>query len=143
VQAIDAYYARLYDLQDKRAFDAKGILGCFEKGTGELNFDFKTAAEKFRLIEDITVPVLVPNDENAVSLLQEVRASEFPWLYSRKLQVYTVNIYENEFQALQDRGLIDVYAGVYAVLNDLAYYDAETGLLIPDSSGGDALFFDG
>jgi CRISPR-associated endonuclease/helicase Cas3 len=142
LDAIDAYFAEMYGMQSENAYDAIGILNYFEKRTGELNFDFRTAAERFKLIEDDTVPVIIPFDERAVSLLKEIRSSRFPSNYSRQLQVYTVNIYEREFQSMQSLGLIDAYSDTYAVLNDMTYYDAETGLLIPET-GGEALFFDG
>ena len=144
MEAIHEYFKMLYDLQDERAFDAKGILGCFEKRIpGELNFDFKTAAEKFNLIQDHSVSVIIPYNENAISLLQEVGSHRFPYQYSRKLQVFTVNIYEREYQALESIGLIDVYSDTYAVLNNMSYYDMDTGLRIPESGGGEAIFFDG
>jgi CRISPR-associated endonuclease/helicase Cas3 len=143
IEAINAYFETLYGIQGKQAFDAKGILPCFDKGTGELNFDFKAVAEKFKLIDNNTVAVLIPYNEEANKLLQGVRYSPFPASFSRKLQVYTVNIYEQEFQALQSKGVIEMYADTYAVLNDMRYYHPETGLRIPESGGGEAIFFDG
>ena len=143
LQAIHDYYRMLYDLQGKNAFDIKGILGCFEKGVDEPDFDFKTASDEFRLIEDNTVSVVIPYDDDAKALLAQVKFSKFPASFSRKLQIYTINIYEQEFKSLQSRGVINTFGGVYAVLNDMSYYDAETGLSIPEGIGGEALFFDG
>ncbi len=143
MEAIQAYFRELYSLHNPQAFDAKMILACFEKGTGNLSFDFKTAAERFKVIEDITTPVIIPYDEQARSLLWQVRASQYPASFSRKLQVYTVNIYEREYQALQALGLIDMYSDCYAVLNDMSHYDAATGLRLPESTRGEAIFFDG
>jgi len=142
IAAIEAYFNELYGIQDKRAFDAKGILACFEKGTRDLNFDFKTAAEKFKLIENKTVSVIIPYDDNAWTILKDLRISQYPASFARKLQVYTVNIYEQEFQALQNQALVVMYADTYAVLNDMKYYHAETGLKIPESGGGEAIFID-
>jgi CRISPR-associated endonuclease/helicase Cas3 len=143
-QAIKEYYTSLYDLQDSKAFDRKGILDCFEKGiSGEADFDFMTAAEKFKLIENDTMPVVIQYDQEAVSLLEKIRSSSFPLSFSRELQTYTVNIYEQEFEALQSKGLIDTYGGIFSVLNNDEYYKNETGLVIPESGGGAAIFFDG
>jgi CRISPR-associated endonuclease/helicase Cas3 len=143
MEAIQAYFGLLYDLQSDKAFDAKEILGCFEMEGADLIFEFKTAAERFRLIENNTLPVIIPYDEEAKSLLEIVKWTDYPTSYARKLQIYTVNIYEREFQALESKGAIDTYAKTYAVLNNLSLYDAETGLQIPESSGGEAIFFDG
>jgi len=143
IKAIHDYYESLYGLQDQAAFDRKRILDCYEKGTGELDFDFKTAAEKFRLIEDHTVPVIIRYDDEVVETLKDVHSSEYPAKFSRKLQLYTVNIYEREFQALEGKGLVDLYGDTYNVLNAPNYYDKKTGLVIPESEGGEAIFFDG
>jgi len=144
MEAIHDYYELLYDLKGKEDFDKKNIFHCFEKGDpSNLNFDFKTASEKFRLIENNTASIVIQYDQTAISLLDKARISDFPLSFSRELQPYTVNIYQNEFNALQAKGLIDLYGDAYAVLNDMGYYNAETGLQIPESVGGEALFFDG
>ena len=142
--AIRDYYDLLYDLQGPTAFDSRGILDCFEKGTsGVLDFDFKTAAEKFRLINQPTVPVIIQFDENVKRILQEVIHDDYPLRFARRLQLYTVNIYEKEFEALQNKGVIETYSESYEVLDNRkeCYYDAETGLKIPESSAGEAILF--
>jgi CRISPR-associated endonuclease/helicase Cas3 len=148
LEAIAAYYGELYGLQDKKAFDAKEVLGCFEKGTqsGEAVFEFQSAAEKFKIIENDTQAVIIRyNSDQAIidDLLEKVRTAEFPRSYMRKLQPYTVNIYSQEFEALQASGAIDQYADTFFVLNDPDLYNDETGLSIPENQGGQAVFFDG
>lgn len=144
VQAINAYFKMLDNLQDpKHAFDAKGILLHFNKGTGELDFDFKTAADEFSLIENNTVGVVIPYNEEAKKLLERARYHPFPYTFARQLQMYTVNIYEREFEKLQSKGVIETYNDTYQVLTNKKSYDEKTGLILPDDAGGDALFFDG
>jgi CRISPR-associated endonuclease/helicase Cas3 len=140
IRAINAYFETLYNLHDdKRGFDAKEILPCFEKSEG---FDFKTAAEKFKLIEDNTVAVIIPYNDIASKWVEELRYTPYPASTLRKLQSYTVNIYENEFQALNEKGVIEMVADNYAVLNDMSYYNARTGIDLPARDGGEAIFFD-
>jgi CRISPR-associated endonuclease/helicase Cas3 len=139
MQAISAYFNMLITLQDKRIFDAKEILPCFDKSDG---FDFKTAAEKFKLIEDNTVAVIIPYNDKAAKLVEELRYTPYPASTLRKLQGYTVNVYEQEFQALNAKGVIGMAADAYAVLTDTSYYDAQTGIIIPARDGGEAIFFD-
>ena len=143
IQAIQAYFSLLDRLQDpKRASDAKEILACFEKGDG---FDFKTAAEKFRIIENNTVAVIIPFNDEAMKWVEELRFTPYPASTLRKLQGYTVNIYENEFQALNEKGVFEMAADTYAVLKveeKKEYYHDATGLVIPESGGGEAIFFD-
>jgi CRISPR-associated endonuclease/helicase Cas3 len=143
IEAIEQYYNDLYGVQSEHAFDVKRILQHFHKGTGELDFDFKTVAEQFRLIEENTESVIIPYDEQAKDILEQARSSDFPGWYARKLQPYTVNIYDREYETIQNQGLIDRYAEMYSVLNNMEFYDAESGLGLPDREGGAAIFFDG
>ena len=142
-QAIEAYFNFLYNLQDeKTAFDVKKILAYFEKNTGELDFDFKKAAEDFRLIENNTIAVVILYNEEAKELLERAKYHPFPYKFARQLQMYTVNIYENEFEKLQSKGVIETYNETYEVLNNMDYYDENTGLILPADVGGEAVFFD-
>jgi CRISPR-associated endonuclease/helicase Cas3 len=139
IDAIQAFYEQLYSLQDgKRAFDTKEILACFDKVEG---FDFKTAAEKFRIIENDMVSIIIPFDKEAKKLIEELKYTLFPVSTIRKLQPYTVNVYKEEFQAINSKGVIEVVADKYAVLSDMTYYHPETGIIIPECSRGDAIFF--
>ena len=142
IKAINAYFRMLYTLHDERSFDAREIIPCFEKGLGELNFDFKTAAERFNLIDNNTVPVIVPYNEEAKQLIGELKYTPYPATTLRKLQMYTVNIYEYEFESLRSKGVIETYHEKYGILNNQIFYDAQTGLILPADDGGEALFFD-
>jgi CRISPR-associated endonuclease/helicase Cas3 len=140
IEAIIAYFKLLDTLQDpKRASDAKEILACFDKNEG---FDFKTAAEKFKIIENKTIAVIIPYNDEAAKWVEELRYTPYTASTLRKLQGYTVNIYEQEFQALNAKGVIEMAADTYAVLIDMSYYDAQTGIVLPARVGGEAIFFD-
>jgi CRISPR-associated endonuclease/helicase Cas3 len=139
VEAIRAYFELLYSLQDgQQAFDVKSILACFDKDEG---FDFKTAAQNFRIIEDNTVSIIIPFDVEAMRLIEELKFSTYPASTIRKLQPYSINIYEQEYQALNGKGAIEVISDHYAALSDASYYDQQTGVIIPEGSSGDAIFF--
>mgnify|MGYP000973850681 CR=1 FL=1 len=144
VEAIRAYYDLLYDLNDPSAFDSRNILPCFEKGGSAATFDFATAAERFKLIENDTVPVIVPYDQEAIlTLLDELQTTNAPLTVVRRLQQHTVNIYQPEFESLQNSGAITLYAEMYAVLNEYSNYDEHTGLVLPERRGGYAVFPNG
>jgi CRISPR-associated endonuclease/helicase Cas3 len=145
IAAIEAYYSMLYTLHSERSFDEKGIVDHFEKGTRQLDFDFKTAAEKFKLIDESSVTVLIPYDEEARRQIDSLQYANYPAAILRRLQSYAVNIYEQEFTALQSKGAIHTIADTYHALDPSRmadYYHPRTGLMIPERSGGDALFFD-
>ena len=145
IAAIKAYFDSLYSLHGERNFDARGILKHFDKGTGRPDFDFKTAAEKFKLIDDNSVSVIIPREVEAKQLLEELKYTPYPLSTLRKLQMYTVNIYEGEFEALQSKGVIQTIGDQYHVLDEAYindYYDPQTGLVLPTDRGGEAIFYD-
>jgi CRISPR-associated endonuclease/helicase Cas3 len=139
VEAIQAYFGLLDTLQDpQRNSDVKHMLAYLDKR----HFDFARAGEAFRLIDAPTVPVVVPYDDVAQDLLEELRYSQYPAGLARRLQRYTVSIYQRECDALTAKGAIDTYHDLYSVLNDMGYYDPETGLALLTDQGGEAIFFD-
>ena len=69
----------------------------------------------------------------------------YPLPIVRQLQRYTVNIYAREFEALQSQGAIQTLHERYNVLDARwmeTHYHRQTGLVLPTSSGGAAVFFD-
>lgn len=141
--AIGKYFELLYSLQSKDGFDVKKIIAYFHKDTDELDFDFKKAADEFRMIENNTVAVVIPYNEEAKEILEQTRHHPFPYKFARQLQMYTINIYEKEFEKIRSKGVIETYNETYEVLTNMDFYDKQTGLALPVDAGGDALFFDG
>ncbi len=141
--AIGKYFDLLYSLQGKDGFDVKKIIACFNKGTDELDFDFKKAADDFNMIDNNTVGVVIPYNEEAKTLLEQARHHPFPYKFARQLQIYTVNIYEKEFEKIRSKGVIETCNETYEALTNMDFYDKQTGLILPADAGGDALFFDG
>jgi CRISPR-associated endonuclease/helicase Cas3 len=143
MEATRAYFDLLDTLQDvQKASDAKNILECLNRSDG---FDFQTAAEKFKLIDNDTVAVIIPYNDEAQDLVKKLAFIPHPTAILRQLQQYTVSIYENEFQAVNSQGVIMMAADAYAVLKPEAmseFYSENTGLKIPASAGGEAIFID-
>jgi len=142
IPAIEAYFERLYSLQDPQAFDVKGIMRCFEDSDGK--FKFQTAAREFQIIEDLTETVIIPFNEEAKNLIEELKHTQYPASTLRKLQPYTVLIFESEFDKLSAKGVIVTSHEIYHFLDPTRlqeYYDPHRGLLVPESDGGEGLFF--
>jgi len=142
IPAIDAYFGRLYSLQDPQAFDVKGIMEYFDDSAGK--FEFAKAAQAFQVIEDPTETVIIPFNEEAKHLIEELKYTQYPSSILRKLQPYTVSIYQGEFEALSSKGVILTIAEEYAILNPEhfnEYYSPDRGILVPESGGGEGLFF--
>ena len=144
-EAIESYFNFLYNLQGATAFDVKNILAFFDKGTDEFDFDFKTAAENFRMIDNNTVAVVIPYNDEAKKLLGQAKYHPFPYTFARQLQMYSVNIYENEFEKIQSKGVIETINETYEALTESSmkdFYSEQTGLILPTDAGGDAIFID-
>ncbi len=92
------HYFDLYYYQQKSRWDSKDILGHFRldgsMSSFPFHFDFRTVAEEFRLIDDWQVPVIIPYDEKARTLIAELRMPSIPLHRNllRALQRYTVQI---------------------------------------------------
>ncbi len=141
-EAIEIYFNFLYNIQCKDAFDVKKILSRFNDG---IEFEFKTAAEDFRMIEDNTMGVVIPYNDEAKELLKQARHHPFPFSLARPLQMYAVNIFEREFEKLQSKGVIETINETYQALTESSmneFYSEKTGLVLPADAGGDAIFID-
>jgi CRISPR-associated endonuclease/helicase Cas3 len=100
--AIQAYFDKYY-YQQKSQWDSKSIMAdflCVSDPNLPLLFQYKTAAEKFKLIENNQIPVIIPVDEISKNLVEkQLKNPSIPLHRNllRSLQRYTVQIYENEF----------------------------------------------
>ncbi|MBP2144837.1 CRISPR-associated endonuclease/helicase Cas3/CRISPR-associated endonuclease Cas3-HD [Methanofollis sp. W23] len=126
---VAEYFQRLYFYEGDDGLDRKKILSCLEDGGRRLEFPFEDVDAAFRIIESGTKEVIVPYDENARSLIQELKSTHSPWEVARRLQPYTVSVYANEFRDLEDADALESVGGRFFVLKDTASYSEETGLL--------------
>lgn len=142
LDAIKDYYNTLYGIQTDHAFDSAEVLDCFEKpNMRTLNFDFRTAAEKFKIINTDTIGIIVPRDEIAINLVERLKFVQNIGSTMRKLQRYTVNIYPNEFLNLREAGqILMIKERIPVLLVTEDSYCKQLGLNIPLASGGDAFF---
>jgi len=138
-EAIEFYFKYLHNIGKQTSFDNKEILKCFEENGMQLKFDFSKAAEKFKLIDDNTYSIVIPYNEEAVRLINEARYVQHVSGILRKLQQYTVPVYENEYNELIGVGALESVNGLFMVLRDVENrYCKKVGLIIPN--GGEALF---
>lgn len=141
--AIHDYFELLYSLKSPLDFDYKRICEKFTIGGRDRPvFQFQDAAHDFRIIEDATRPLIIPFNKGAKKIIDELKYTKFPLSTVRKLQPYTVSIYENEFDALSSMGIVETISDSYAVLSQLdGYYNSDKGLVLPENGGGIGLFF--
>jgi CRISPR-associated endonuclease/helicase Cas3 len=110
------HYFDLYYYQQQRRWDSKNILGrenfdLRKDASFPFHFQFATVAKDFQLIDDWQVPVIIPYDDKAKELIEDLKNPHIPLNRKllRGLQRYTVQISpklrdENirSFEALRD-----------------------------------------
>ncbi|HBD7061726.1 TPA: CRISPR-associated helicase Cas3' [Legionella pneumophila] len=124
---------RLYQRYFEQYFnvdkDKKQICSLLTKDADHLCVQFRTAAERFRIIDDAGIQILVPYNEKAEILLRTLRQNGPERWLMRQFQRYTVTIYEQDLCKLRDVGAIEeIYPGIYA-LSSSNVYSPQTGLL--------------
>lgn len=95
----------------------------------ECSMYFRTAAARFRLIDESTHAIVVPYHDGA-ALIDSLKTNGPDWRLLRKLQRYTVNIYDQEFDQMMKRdALFEASPGVFALMSD-ADYHPDIGLMV-------------
>ena len=107
--AIEAYFRLLYWQKGDKELDAANLLGlCAESRIDSLPLE--TLAAKFRMIETVQMPVIVPFDDDARRGIESLRYAEKSGGLARKLQPYLVQLPRNGFDALRKAGTIQPVA---------------------------------
>ena len=127
--------------------DRHGIVALLSQDKALFAFQFRTAAERFKLVDDsdqasVIVPYRSPGSDSSgiEAAVQALRDNQADRWRLRQLQRYTVNIRTRLLRGWQQRGdVTEVLPGLY-VLNDPLRYDPRLGL-IPDGVPMDAAGF--
>ena len=123
-ETMTSYFRQRYSREE--SFDKKKIKDYLYNYKDKM---FETAAEKFRLIEDGSIPLIVVW-ENSLNLVAQLKEKGPSYTLMKKLSKYTVNVYESDFKALCQTGAVkELIEGIF-VVDQQAQYDKELGLLI-------------
>lgn len=136
LEAVHAYFDLHYWKNGKgdncwdRTKD-KGVMNRLDSLKCE--FNFREASERYQLIEQEGTEVFVPYGEAGVRLLEELRNRGPNRLLMRKLQRYSVTLFEQQFRIL--RPAIEMYSdpegrAEYAILTSPGSYDDKLGVRI-------------
>ena len=133
LHAVQRYFDIHYWKHNDRC-DAKQVMECFQSPQHQV-FQFRTAAQRFRMIEDNTQPVFVPYRKKGRKLIEELRNDAThanPGRLRdllRRLQRYTVSLYENVYQEMLGSD-IQLLHDQYPVLLNESLYDEHLGFRI-------------
>ncbi|GAB6171577.1 CRISPR-associated helicase/endonuclease Cas3 [Paradesulfitobacterium aromaticivorans] len=131
LEQVKEYFTLLYDIEDEN-LDKERIMAQIKEQEKGLRFPFRFIADKFKLIDESTNAVIIPWDDECRKLLEEAKWSKFPRQYARKLQRYTVQVYDVEFKDMLRYGILEDIAGCFFALSEERYkanYNTATGLL--------------
>lgn len=127
---LEKFFADIY--WRANSLDGKGIVDLLKADPLECGIQFRTAAEKFRIIDDAaqkTILVRYGEGEKFIEMLKSMGPER--WL-QRKLQRYSVNVYNRDFEKLRSQGAIEeIVPNVYAVTTNMQY-DNTIGLLVDE-----------
>lgn len=125
------YFDHFYHSVD--SYDAEGVLDLLRRDADKGQFQFRTAAERFRLIPDEGQrPVLVRwgDGESLVELLRQIGPNRD---LMRKLQRHSVTLYDHQWKALLASGDLQMHGDFIIQMADSLYHPV-VGMLpeIPD-----------
>jgi CRISPR-associated endonuclease/helicase Cas3 len=138
-EAVEEYFRLLY-WKKSDDWDKCGVMKFMAVDGNrprELYFQFREIEENYRLIRDTQLPILIPYDATARSLLSELESSFVDYIPNRKLQPYLVSVPERSLGELQANGVVRPHeSGVWILLREDAYTQ-QKGLVL-DALGLDA-----
>lgn len=121
-EVITQYYERLFESRKKDISKHSQ----YKDGKKPIYIDFKTYVQEFKLIDDSSISIIIPQDDNAIKQMN--RAKEYGNLNLRKVQKSVVSVSKKEFDQLLSQGIIDDFqTGAYFLIN-IDYYDKEKGI---------------
>lgn len=134
-EAIQDYFEQLYYMEGE-GLDVKGIVERLEDGAAyKLSFPFAQIGKDFKLIEETTRSIIIPNDECVKAYIQRLYAGDRSRSLLRKIQPYMVCIYQRDFEKLFGSGQIEPLDNEIAVLVNIERYNEHIGLDIIVESG--------
>lgn len=104
-QAIDRYFSLLYWQKGSDALDEPDLMGQLKDSRPE-SLPMEMLASKFRMIDNMQLPVIVPYDDEAKDALRALEFAEGCGGLARKLQPYLVQLSRQGFDALYKAGAV-------------------------------------
>ena len=137
-EEIERYYKAFYN--EHHCFDnkrdkevSKRLWGEDNDRCEELRFDYETASENFRYIENQDIPIVIPYSDEGKAIIKKLQ-SNLPLTRQeyRQMNRLTVSLYENDCLTLGSS--ISVSESGIAYLTDDKLYSTETGIQIIDQT---------
>lgn len=133
-EMFERYFSELY--WKANSLDTKDILDLldpYHNDLQECSINFRTAAEKFHIIDESQQKTILVRYEDGERLIDLLKAKGPDRWIMRKLQRYTVNVYNHDFSQLRQRGSIEEISPEIFALATNFDYSVDTGLLVDET----------
>lgn len=128
---FEELYWRVHSLDEK---EIVRLLDPQRNDLKECSIFFRTAAEKFKLIDSTNQRTIMVPYRDGQTLLDDLRLNGPDRYLMRKLQRYTVTVYKGEFEDLRRQGAVEeIWSNIFAITS-ADYYNEDVGLLIEPSA---------
>lgn len=136
--AMERYFSLLYWQKGSEQLDTPNLMGLLEASSPD-NLPLETIANRFRLIESVQMPVIIPWDDIAEQALRDLEFAQGCAGLARKLQPYVVQLPRQGFDALVKAGAVVPVAEAkwgnqFMALIHKGLYDPQVGLSWDDPS---------
>ncbi len=145
LDVIEAYFSQLYSAREGN-LDAERVLNDLTsfpcdtwQGKRVPLIPFKDAALRFRMIEEGSRSVVIPDDRIKAEI-EQLQSGFSTRSTMRLISRYTVCLYDNDIRSLRKSGALQLLDDDTFLLLDKDLYQDDIGLNVPDV-GGRALFW--
>ena len=123
---FEKYFSELY--WKANSLDVKGIIPLLMPDRQECGVYFRAAADRFRMIDDSLQKTVLVRYGEGERLIDELKMIGPNRTLMRKLQRYTVNVYNVDFNTmLRQRSIEEVFPNIFALASNEEYSES-TGL---------------
>lgn len=132
LEAIEEYFRTLYWLKGDK-LDENGIIADLSEGALSGDFSFRRISEKFKMISEIgQESLIIPWNEEAKRVINELRYSEYTASAARKAQRFTIQIPAKTLYNLMGEGAVERIHDQYNILINCDIYRVDLGLCPED-----------
>lgn len=130
-EVFERYFSQLY--WKANSLDSKGLIPLLSPSGNDLSISFRTASKKFRIIDDSMQKTIIVKYGEGVKLINDLKLNGPSITLMRKLQRYTVSVYNHDFEQMLKRGSIEEsQPNIFALTSELEYRD-DIGLVIEEN----------
>ena len=123
IQAIEKYFNGVYSYLNDESYDEKGIM------ESTRNYNFAVVGNNARFIDDDQVPIIIPYNDEAASLISRIESEVDDSKAWRRLQKYVVSVYPYMLKELLQHEAVRYIGREVCVLQEPSnFYDNNCGL---------------